>query len=195
MGKNTGKIDRAGFLKSYLFELLDGAYSAFPDELTEFAEKFPELIRPPGASNEQEFLETCQRCGACLKVCQFHALRPVIQGNEFDRGTPALRVGESYCRFCQDFPCVKACPSGALSLARTTALQKIAVARAGASCLRNNGEACQTCLEKCAGLASAITCPAPAKPPQIDARKCSGCGACAVFCPAYPDNAIILVRI
>jgi hypothetical protein len=43
MSKNTSKIGRADFLKSYLFELLEGAYSAFPDELTEFAEKFPEL--------------------------------------------------------------------------------------------------------------------------------------------------------
>ncbi|MBU1107415.1 MAG: 4Fe-4S binding protein [Candidatus Riflebacteria bacterium] len=196
MSKNTGKIGRADFLKSYLFELLESAYSAFPDELTEFAEKFPELIRPPGAIAEQEFLEKCQRCGACIKACQFHALRPVMQSNEFDLGTPALRVSESYCRFCSDLPCVNACPSGALSLKNKAALQKIAVANiVKASCLRSRGESCLTCLEKCANIAAAVIHPEPAKPPRIDARKCSGCGACAVFCPAYPDNAIKLVRI
>jgi ferredoxin-type protein NapG len=189
------KTDRAGFFKSYLLDLLDGVHAAFPDELAEFADRFPELIRPPGALPEQEFLEKCQRCGACVKACQFFAIKPVFKANDFDDGTPALRAGEAFCRFCSDFPCVNACPSGALSLQNHASLQKIATARVTAeACLRSNGDQCQTCREKCDDLAAAITCEAPGEPPLIDKAKCSGCGACAVFCPAYPDNAIKLIR-
>ena len=196
MSRPGNKIGRAEFFKSYLFELLDGASSAFPDELSEFASSFPELIRPPGAGKEQEFLEKCRRCGACIKACPFYALRPVAQSNSFDLGTPALRVGEAYCRFCGDFPCANACPSGALAQTHLASLQKIATARViAANCLRSNGEECETCREKCDGTVSAITCPEPGKPPLIDAAKCTGCAACAAFCPAYPDNAIKLLRI
>lgn len=196
MSRPGGKIGRADFFKSYLFELLDGVSSAFPDELSEFANKFPELIRPPGAGKEREFLELCRRCGACVKACPFYALRPVSQSNSFDLGTPALRAGEAYCRFCKDFPCVKVCPSGALSLAHPERLKKIATASVIATnCLRSNGEQCETCREKCDTTAAAITCPTPGKPPLIDAVKCSGCGACSAFCPAYPENAIKLLSI
>jgi len=190
------KTDRAGFFKSYLLDLLDSVHSAFPDELAEIASSFPELIRPPGALAEQQFLEKCRRCGACIKACPFFALKPVFKANQFDDGTPALRTGESYCRFCSDFPCIEACPSGALSLQNVAALKKIATAGVQADeCLRRKGEPCQTCREKCDELAGAITYPDESQPPQIDATACTGCGACAVFCPAYPDNAIKLLKL
>jgi len=190
------KTDRTGFFKSYLLDLLDSVHSAFPDELAEFAGRFPELIRPPGALSEQLFLEKCRRCGACIKACPFFALKPVINTNEFDNGTPTLRTGEAYCHFCQEFPCINACPSGALSRQRNNSLRKIANARVIAdNCLRSNGEQCQSCREKCDNLAAAITCDVDGQPPHIDQKKCTGCGACAVFCPAYPDNAIKLLRI
>jgi ferredoxin-type protein NapG len=190
------KTDRAGFFKGYLLDLLDGIHSAFPDELAEFADRFPELIRPPGAApTEQLFLEKCRRCGACVKACPFFALKPVFKANEFDDGTPTLRTGESYCRFCHDFPCVKACPTGAISLENEKSLKKIATASVlSDNCLRSSGEPCQTCREKCDEQAKAITCPADSRPPHIDPTACTGCGACAVFCPAYPENAIRLIR-
>ncbi len=193
--KTEDKTDRAGFLKSYLLDLLDGVHSAFPDELAEFAGRFPELIRPPGALPEREFLEKCRRCGACIKACPYFVLKPVFKANQFDEGTPTLRAGEAYCRFCQDLPCVNACPSGALSMQNHHSLYKIADAEVlSEACLRNRGEDCQTCREKCEELATAITCPETGQPPRIDPTKCTGCGACAVFCPAYPDNAIRLIR-
>ena len=32
-------------------------------------------LRPPGALSEQKFLETCSRCGECVKVCPAEAIK------------------------------------------------------------------------------------------------------------------------
>lgn len=191
----SDKINRQGFLKNYLLDLFEGIDTAFGDELSSFAGKFPELVRPPGAGSEKEFLEQCSRCGACVKACPFFALAPQMQANEFDLGTPALRTGQSWCRLCGDFPCINACGSGALSMTRTSALKKIATVRvAEAECLRTTGTTCDACAQKCAQTAVAISFPAEGAAPVIDHEKCSGCGACLVVCPAYPEPVFNLFR-
>lgn len=186
------KISRNSFLKNYFLDLLEGINEAFGEELADFADKFPELVRPPGACPEKDFIEKCYRCGACVKACPFFALTPVLQANEFDHGTPALRIGQSYCRFCIDLPCVNACKSGALSLTNIASLKKIASASViSSSCLRSSGTECSECEKKCTTIAAAISLPDDKRQvPIIDAERCSGCGACATACPAYPDLAI-----
>ena len=194
------KMQRKNFFRAFLNDLLQGVDLAFGEELSAFADKFPELIRPPGAGNEQGFLETCSKCGNCIKACPYFALKPVLMANEFDRGTPALRVGEAFCRFCQDLPCVSVCPTGALSLQRQNRLQKIGNAGIVArNCIRNQGTDCRACLDKCEETGHGAIRMARSNDknpeialPDVATDKCSGCGACLTVCPAYPDPAIIL---
>lgn len=193
-------MDRKSFVKTFFSDLLKGVDIAFGDELSAFAEKFPELTRPPGAGSEQEFLETCSKCGNCIRACPYFALKPVLMASEFDRGTPALRVGEAFCRFCPEFPCVAACPTGALSKQRQDRLRKIGNATIIVhNCVRSQGNDCRACLDKCAETGNcAIKIVMPAQNvsefnfPEIITDKCSGCGACLTVCPAYPDPAISL---
>jgi len=39
----------------------------------------PRLIRPPGSLPEESFLDLCQRCGLCMKVCPTNAINPTLQ--------------------------------------------------------------------------------------------------------------------
>ncbi len=193
-------MQRKDFFRAFFNDLLNGVDIAFGEELSAFAEKFPELIRPPGAGNEQEFLETCSKCGNCIRACPYFALRPVLMANEFDRGTPALRIGEAFCRFCHEFPCVAACPTGALSQKQQSRLHKIGCAEVIAgNCIRKDGTDCRACFDKCEEIGScAIKLVTSAQNdaecsfPEIINSKCSGCGACLTVCPAYPDPAISL---
>ncbi len=186
-------MDRKRFFKDYLLDLLEGIDTAFDEELSSFAARFPELVRPPGACPEKEFLEKCRRCGACIKACPHFALKPVTMSNEFDLGTPALRSGEAWCRFCEAFPCIEACQSGALSIKNSDRLHKIGIAgiKPG-NCLRSSGEPCRACIDKCPANPVAVVIPETGHAAVIAPEKCSGCGACLTVCPAYPDPAVIL---
>ncbi len=186
------KISRSGFFRELGSSLGQFIDAAFADELTAFAEKFPDLIRPPGCRNESDFLKRCIKCGKCIQACPFIALQPVLHANEFDRGTPCIRTGSAFCRFCNDFPCISACPTGALSLENGN-LQKIARAEVIAKrCLRVNEIACEACGEICSRSFKAISFAKANEPPQIDACSCSGCGACLTVCPVTPERAIAL---
>ncbi len=185
-------MDRKSFFKNYLLDLLDGIDTAFGEELDGFAARFPELIRPPGACDEKVFLEKCTRCGQCSKACPFFALKPVLMANDFDLGTPTLRVGEAWCRFCENLPCVAACTSGALSIANYQQRPVIGLASIKSeNCRRSPENDCQECYKKCPAAQAAISLQ-PAAAALVDPERCTGCGACLTVCPAYPEPAIIL---
>ena len=72
-------------------------------------------LRPPGAVQEDQFLKLCIKCGQCLQVCPYDA----IELEDIDGGAS---VGMAYidpkkrgCYLCEAFPCMLACPSGALN--------------------------------------------------------------------------------
>ncbi|HNX75135.1 MAG TPA: 4Fe-4S dicluster domain-containing protein [Candidatus Rifleibacterium sp.] len=185
-------MDRKSFFKNYFLDLFDGIDTAFGEELDGFAARFPDLVRPPGACAEKAFLEKCTRCGQCVKACPFFALKPVLMANEFDLGTPALRVGEAWCRFCENLPCITACASGALTKGNHQQRPKIALASIKpANCLRSHENDCQACYDKCPAAQAAISIQ-PATAVVVDPERCNGCGACLTVCPAYPEPAIIL---
>jgi ferredoxin len=67
--------------------------------------------RPPGAPTEDlVFQATCTGCDACMIACPFNVI--MIEDPESRR--PIL-LPEDPCRNCPDTPCIKACPTGALS--------------------------------------------------------------------------------
>ncbi len=72
------------------------------------------LLRPPGAVEEDDFLKLCIKCGQCLQVCPYDS----ILLEDIDGGAS---VGMAYidpfkrgCYLCEAFPCILACPTGAL---------------------------------------------------------------------------------
>ena len=72
------------------------------------------LLRPPGAVEEDKFLKLCIKCGQCLQVCPYDS----IELEDIEGGAS---VGMAYidphrrgCYLCEAFPCMLACPTGAL---------------------------------------------------------------------------------
>jgi ferredoxin-type protein NapG len=72
------------------------------------------LLRPPGAVDEEDYLKLCIKCGQCLQVCPYDS----IFLEDIDGGAS---VGMAYidplkrgCYLCEAFPCILACPTGAL---------------------------------------------------------------------------------
>lgn len=193
MKKQNERVSRKNFFSKILKDFGIFIEEIFGDSLDQFQKKFPMLIRPPGALLESKFTKLCSRCGECIKACPYIALQPVINASEFDRGTPCLRVGTSYCRFCADFPCINACQTGALILKEGP--RKIGTAVPQRSkCLRVQDVGCDACKKICDKTFKAISFAGKNQEPAIDKNVCSGCGACLVVCPVTPHPAINLTN-
>ncbi len=76
----------------------------------------PELIRPPGALPETDFLDRCIRCGQCARVCPTNVIQPATMQEGIETlWTPALnmRAGTSGCqKNCT--ACGHICPTAAI---------------------------------------------------------------------------------
>ncbi len=71
-------------------------------------------LRPPGAVPEKEFLGLCIKCGQCLQVCPYDAIRLEDIDGRASVGMAYIEPRERGCYLCEAFPCILACPSGAL---------------------------------------------------------------------------------
>jgi polyferredoxin/ferredoxin len=76
----------------------------------------PDLIRPPGALSERDFLRRCVKCGQCMRVCPTNVIQPAL----FEAGieglwTPVLnfRIGTSGCQL-NCIACGNICPTAAI---------------------------------------------------------------------------------
>ncbi|MFZ2146055.1 MAG: 4Fe-4S binding protein [Sedimentisphaerales bacterium] len=75
-----------------------------------------ELIRPPGALPEEEFLRRCIKCGQCMRACPTNVIQPggIVGGLE-NLWTPILnnRIGSSGCQL-SCVACGQVCPTSAI---------------------------------------------------------------------------------
>src|SRR5574337_2161189 len=71
-------------------------------------------LRPPGALAEADFLAACVRCGLCVRDCPYDTLKLSRLGDGVSTGTPYFEARKVACEMCENIPCVKACPTGAL---------------------------------------------------------------------------------
>ena len=91
----------------------------------------PDLIRPPGALAEEDFLARCIKCGQCMRVCPTNVIHPAgFEGGLEGLWTPRLnfRIGTSGCQHTC-IACGQLCPTAAirpLSLAERRGLQSFA---------------------------------------------------------------------
>ena len=131
--------------------------------------------RPPWAINEARFVDVCTRCNDCLKACPEQIL---VSG---DGGYPTVDFGRGECTFCGD--CVAACQPHALIRAEGVPPWPYQ-AQISAACLPHKGVECRVCGDFCDARAIRFSPRLGGSPlPEIDAEKCTGCGACVAPCP------------
>ena len=158
----------------------------------------PDLIRPPGARPEDDFLRRCYRCGACLEACPTNTLQPYglsagLPGLLTPVITPQLGPCEPTCTTCG-----QVCPTQAI---RPLPPAERLWAKVGtAHILRHKCLAweldrkCLVCDEVCPydaivlkqepGLKVAV--------PFVMEKRCSGCGYCEHHCPVEAVPAIVV---
>lgn len=148
-------------------------------------------LRPPGALPEDDFLDTCYRCGTCLAVCPADAIRQWAPGDERTARTPFIDADLAACTLCPGLVCTQECPSGALR--RLSGPHEVAMGLAGIDrnvCLRSRDEECSLCVDHCPMRGAALVAP-DRGPPKIIQVGCIGCGVCQLHCPTSPKAIVI----
>jgi ferredoxin-type protein NapG len=174
-------------------------------ELTGLADMIPNhsLVRPPGAVSEERFLQSCLRCGACVKVCpvQGISIAQISEGLQ-NVGTPMLAMPAGYCmvfkglqkvsvqeavawkngheseELCSE--CIQVCPTAALLPTNLSQFHMGTAVVYKDYCLAWRYINCPfPCMDVCVFDAIAIT-----TGPVVDMRKCVGCNQCSYVCLA-----------
>ncbi|MCL2658506.1 MAG: ferredoxin-type protein NapG [Betaproteobacteria bacterium] len=155
----------------------------------------PLAIRPPGAIAEAEFLGACIRCGLCARDCPYDILSLAKPGEPVAVGTPYFVARQLPCEMCEDIPCVKACPTGALDHKLTDinkAKMGLAVLVDHETCLNFLGLRCDICYRDCPVIDKALTLEQRINTrtgkhaefiPTVHSEDCTGCGKCEKSCP------------
>jgi ferredoxin-type protein NapG len=166
-------------------------------------------IRPPGALDENDFLGACIRCGLCVRDCPYDTLRLAELGEQIALGTPYFLARDIPCEMCEDIPCVKACPTGALDHELTDidkSRMGLAVLIDQETCLNFLGLRCDVCYRVCPVIDKAITLEMLHNQrsgkhalflPVVHSEHCTGCGKCEHSCvlevaaiKVYPKNLV-----
>lgn len=154
----------------------------------------PLALRPPGALDEPQFLGACIRCGLCVRDCPYDTLSLAKLGDEVATGTPYFTARRVPCEMCEDIPCVKACPTGALDPQLTDiddARMGLAVLIDEENCLNFQGLRCDVCYRICPSIDKAITLEMQHNArsgkhamfiPTVHSDACTGCGKCEKAC-------------
>lgn len=165
----------------------------------------PELIRPPGALDEKEFIRRCIKCGECMKVCITNGLQPTL----LDAGlegiwSPMLIPRIGYCEYRCTL-CGQVCPTGAIEKLTPEKKAKVRIGLAtidpGRCLPYAHATQCLVCEEVCPTARKAIRLNTVTvkdkngkavllKQPKVDLDLCIGCGICEARCPISGRPAI-----
>jgi ferredoxin-type protein NapG len=151
-------------------------------------------LRPPGALGEEAFSRACVRCGQCVQACPYDTLKLATLASGLSAGTPYFVARDVPCEMCEDIPCAKVCPSGALD----ADIESIDEARMGLAvlldhenCLNFQGLRCDVCYRVCPSIDKAITLELDRNMrtgkharflPTVHSAACTGCGKCEKAC-------------
>ena len=163
------------------------------------------MLKPPGVKNEDDFLARCVSCGKCMLACPFASIRIAKIGDGRNAGTPYIDARKRACRLCEDFPCVAACPTGALRdiEKRTDVTMGTAVIDEKLCVVYNNGNRCEVCYRSCPLIDEAISIEYLPRPgddhhvlfaPIINKDVCVGCGICVERCVVSDPEVAIRIE-
>lgn len=152
-------------------------------------------LRPPFAlSDAKAFSAACIRCGQCVQACPYEMLHLASLLSPLEAGTPYFVAREKPCEMCEDIPCAKACPTGALDNQATDINQAkmgLAVLLDQETCLNWQGLRCDVCYRVCPLIDKAITLEKQRNErsgkhakfiPTVHSAACTGCGKCEEAC-------------
>lgn len=151
-------------------------------------------IRPPGVKDEKDFLGACIRCGLCVRDCPYDTLKLAELGDDVALGTPYFIARDIPCEMCDDIPCIKACPTGALDHSLTDINESrmgLAVVVDQEECIAFQGLRCEVCFNVCPVRGEAITLDYVHNErsskhalfiPIVHSDACTGCGKCERAC-------------
>ena len=133
----------------------------------DFRGKQQQPLRPPWSNSESEFIDTCERCGECIKACPENILE---KGRG---GYPQVNFQHGECTFCER--CVEQCPNETLQTTRTPPWPLKSHIKN--NCLTQQGVICFSCRDSCEVEAIYFTI-AKVPIPDVHIDQCNGCGAC-----------------
>ncbi len=165
----------------------------------------PDLIRPPGALPEKEFLKRCIKCGECMKVCITNGLQPTLMEAGLEGiWSPVLVPRLGYCEYRCTL-CGQVCPTGAI---QTLSIEKKIDVKIGLAMIDKgrclpyaHATPCIVCEEVCPTSKKAVWLQKAAvknrrgdeiivQQPRVDLKLCIGCGICEAKCPVKNRPAI-----
>jgi ferredoxin-type protein NapF len=187
--------------RGFLYSVAGGVGLGFAVQQSPFTplQNKQQLIRPPGALPESEFLTTCIRCGECMKSCLTNTLQPTLwESGLAGLWTPKLDLRFAACeQECN--VCGKVCPTQAI---RSLDLEEKTHAKLGTAVLKKEmclvwaqDKLCLICDEICPYDAIVFRTMDGYRRPFVVASRCNGCGYCEQRCPVEGDSAIVVAPI
>ena len=182
-------LSRRAWLTSALHKAGEVVAQRVEDEVARRlpAEHRTQERRPPGAVSEPLFLTLCERCGECASACPHAAILTYPEDAGARAHTPAMRPERRPCHLCDGYPCIAACPSGALrqpdaTLPRESQTWSLGtVALDTERCFAYSGPECGACVGLCPRGLEAMRL--VKWRPELDGEACVGCGLCIEACP------------
>ena len=166
-------------------------------------------IRPPGSIEEEQFLDRCVRCQACVRICASTGgcLQPALNESGWlgiwtPIAVPALGYCEYNCKLCSEV-----CPTGAIQELTLEEKKKLVMGTAyfdRSRCIpwyQHND--CLVCEEHCPVSDKAIKFDERevltvggemklVKFPHVIEESCIGCGICETKCPVVGEKGIFV---
>lgn len=144
-----------------------------------------DLLRPPGAQDEQSLLSLCIRCDRCRSACPTNAIGVGhLSDGIINARVPVMDFRSGFCDMCGgNFKCLAACPVAAIK-PFDEHVDKIGMAAIDEDVCQLFGVSAHCnapCIDSCTYGALSLDGNGRL---HLDESACNGCGACENACPA-----------